>query len=281
MGFWSGFESLTGHQPGAFKGFTLKDILDEDMWKMMDRKFPSPRYAEEGLPAPQTAWYRGMGRPEMMGPRVGGAGVPVNPAADQPRQPAFSSPMRPEGAIAGPPHMATGRDRPFPMLPQAGGRTKTSPYVPTPRAQARPLPAFIPGVSPTQGLDSIRHWGGGNPNTPGMMAADPTWAGGLRGAGLNAQVTSPSRLDQLRHEPKWIDKTTTVKRSAADNVPDTTTTVYKEKLDSASTWQPESGATARPFWSLQDRFEDWFRTYKELARRRHENSMANRTWRGY
>ena len=77
MGFWSGFEGLTGHRPGAFKGFSLKDVLDEDMWKMVDRKFPSPRYAEEGLPAPQTAWYKGMGRPEMMGPEVGAAGVPV------------------------------------------------------------------------------------------------------------------------------------------------------------------------------------------------------------
>ena len=123
MGFWSGFEGLTGHQPGAFKGFSFKDILDEDMWKRIDRKFPSPRYAEEGLPTPKTAWYKGMGRPEMMGPRVGGGAG--SGAADQPRQPAFSSPMRPEGAIAGPPQprMATGGDRPFPMLPQAGART--------------------------------------------------------------------------------------------------------------------------------------------------------------
>ena len=281
MGFWSGFESLTGHRPGAFTGFTLKDILDKDMWEMRERLGgrQSRQFEETGV-MPTTAIYKGMGKEGMFGDVVG---RPYGGAVDKLSQPAFSSPMRPEGALAGPPQprMAIGRDRPFPMLPQAGGRTKTSPYVPTPRAQARPLPAFIPGVSPTQGLDSIRHWGGGNPNTPGMMAADPTWAGGLRGAGLNAQVTSPSRLDQLRREPKWIDKTTTVKRSAADNVPDTTTTVYKEKLDSASTWQPESGATARPFWGLQDRFEDWFRTYKELARRRHENSMANRTWRGY
>ena len=82
MGFWSGFEGLTGHQPGAFKGFSLKDIIDKDLWERRERKFPSPRYAEEGLDAPTTAWYRGRGRPEMMGPRVGAAGVPpVDPAA--------------------------------------------------------------------------------------------------------------------------------------------------------------------------------------------------------
>ena len=185
MGFWSGFEGLTGHQPGAFKGFSLKDILDKDMWERIDRKFPSPRYAEEGLPTPKTAWYKGMGRPEMMGPRVGAAGTGVRenrlstnpdmyagtnqrrfdattlanqrrrdalwgsgPSVAQsraarpwpniqsqmlsnPRQgaesmrippaelmgrqppPAFSSPMRPEGAIAGP------RPRPFQMSDMA------------------------------------------------------------------------------------------------------------------------------------------------------------------
>ena len=43
MGFWTGLlTGVTGHQPGAFKGFGLKDILDEDMWEMRERKFPSP-----------------------------------------------------------------------------------------------------------------------------------------------------------------------------------------------------------------------------------------------
>ena len=37
MGFWSGFEELTGHRPGAFKGFSLKDILDKDMWERRER----------------------------------------------------------------------------------------------------------------------------------------------------------------------------------------------------------------------------------------------------
>ena len=32
-------------------------------------------------------------------------------------------------------------------------------------------------------------WGKGNPNVGGAMALDPTWAGGLRGAGMGAEVT--------------------------------------------------------------------------------------------
>ena len=83
MGFWSGFEGLTGHRPGAFKGFSLKDIIDDDLWKRHERLGgrQSRQFEETGV-VPTTAWYKGMGRPEMMGPRVGAAGVtPVDPAA--------------------------------------------------------------------------------------------------------------------------------------------------------------------------------------------------------
>ena len=78
MGFWSGFEGLTGHQPGAFKGFSFKDILDDDLWKRRERLGgrQSRQFEETGV-VPETAWYKGMGRPELMGPRVGAAGVPV------------------------------------------------------------------------------------------------------------------------------------------------------------------------------------------------------------
>ena len=55
---------LTGPRPGAFEGFQMKDLFDNDRWERRDRKFPSPRYVEEGLPTPQTAWYKGRGTPE-------------------------------------------------------------------------------------------------------------------------------------------------------------------------------------------------------------------------
>ena len=44
---------------------------------------------------------------------------------------------------------------------------------------------------PDTGANSlnIRQWGTQNPNMPGAMALDPTWAGGLRGAGMGAETT--------------------------------------------------------------------------------------------
>jgi hypothetical protein len=80
MGFWSGFEGLTGHQPGAFKGFSFKDILDKDMWERRERLGgrQSRQFENTGV-VPTTNWYTGggttgRGRPEMMGPKVGAAG---------------------------------------------------------------------------------------------------------------------------------------------------------------------------------------------------------------
>ena len=258
MSFWTGLEALSGHRPGAFTGMTMKDLFDKDMWD----RLPQTWSGKMGTPAHLQA--------NPMDQRLSRGGEPMmtnwynrNAARQTPTpvpQPAFSSPMRPEGALAGPP-----------QYPQ------TRALAPRPNLNPTPLSPFIPGVSPTQGLDSIRHWGGGNPNQPGSMALDPTWAGGIRGAGLNALVTRP----ELRREPRWIDKTTTVKESAADDVPDTTTTVYKEKLDSAANWQPEAGAKARPFWGLQDRLQDWMGQLNAARRKRYEDSMTNRTWRGY
>jgi len=115
MGFWSGFEGLTGHQPGAFKGFSLKDIIDKDLWERKQRTWsgqmeptgPGDLRLSRGGEPMMTNWYKGRG--------AGGG------AADQPR-------------------MAIGRDRPFPITPrQQPAQDQMFPYVPTPRAQARNL----------------------------------------------------------------------------------------------------------------------------------------------
>ena len=54
-------------------------------------------------------------------------------------------------------------------------------------------------------LDNIRQWGTQNPNQPGSMALDPTWAGGVRGAGLGAEMTpgEDRDLSKLSREPGW------------------------------------------------------------------------------
>ena len=70
MGFWSGFEGLTGHKPGAFKGFNLKDILDKDMWERRERLNQGRRLEETGIPD-TTMVYRGRGKPGAFGPVVG------------------------------------------------------------------------------------------------------------------------------------------------------------------------------------------------------------------
>jgi hypothetical protein len=234
MSFWTGLEAFTGHQPGAFTGMTMKDLFDKDMWDRMPRTWSGQRTPVGATESARQLDIRTgrAGEPMMTNWARGGGGQTPTPVP----QPAFSSPMQPEGALAGPS-----------QYPQ------TSAYVPTPRAQARPLPAFIPGVSPTQGLDSIRHWGTGNPNTPGMMAADPTWAGGLRGAGLNAQTTTPPMLDM-----------TTVKKITDDASPNTITQTVKQKVP------------ANPTNTLMNMGRKFMGGWQDLARKRGEDEMRFR-----
>ena len=115
MGFWSGFEGLTGHRPGAFKGFKLKDIIDKDMWERRERLNQGRRFEETGVPE-TTNWYRGRGRPEMMGPRVGAASPQVQLNAAEKR---VSDLMRDQGMQTVQnmqPNAVVSRARPWPNL---------------------------------------------------------------------------------------------------------------------------------------------------------------------
>ena len=122
MGFWSGFEGLTGHQPGAFKGFSLKDIIDDDLWKKRKRTWSGQmeptgpgdiRLSRGGEPM-MTNWYKGRG--------AGGGAVDASNGA-QPRMGVGRDrpfPITPRQQ----PRMAIGRDRPFPMpIRDAGAAT--------------------------------------------------------------------------------------------------------------------------------------------------------------
>ena len=55
---------LTGHRPGAFEGFQMKDLFDKDRWERKQRQVQNPRFADEGLPPQMTNWYKGRGTPE-------------------------------------------------------------------------------------------------------------------------------------------------------------------------------------------------------------------------
>ena len=54
---------------------------------------------------------------------------------------------------------------------------------------------------------NIGQWGTGSPNTQGQMALDPTFAGGLRGAGLGAEVI-PGETGQEGGAFDWLTKDT-------------------------------------------------------------------------
>ena len=58
------------------------------------------------------------------------------------------------------------------------------------------ISARAPSPREQEELLNIRQWGTQNPNMPGSMALDPTWAGGLRGAGLGAAMTLGDRKPQ-------------------------------------------------------------------------------------
>ena len=55
-----------------------------------------------------------------------------------------------------------------------------------------------PGWQGNKPEGNIRQWGTQNPNQPGSMALDPTWAGGLRGAGLGAEMTPGAKFGEDR-----------------------------------------------------------------------------------
>jgi hypothetical protein len=146
MGFWSGFEGLTGHRPGAFKGFRLKDIIDKDLWERKQRTWSGKmlpqgateaerqrdlRFSRGGEPM-MTNWYKGRGA----------AGVtPVDPASRVP----FT---RRRGGFTGPTPT-----REYPIVPSdriPHDYARTSPARPWPNIQAQML------RGQRQGVESMR-----------------------------------------------------------------------------------------------------------------------------
>ena len=154
----------------------------------------------------------------------------------------FSSPTQPEGALAGPPQYPQ-------MFPYKRQDVK-----------AVPIQAHIPGVSPTQGLDSIRQWGGGNPNTRGMMWGDPSFSGipGQLGTTWGAGLGAPTAT------PPMLDKTTVVTESENPNEFNTTKTTYKQQVP------------ANPTNTLMNMGQKFISGWQGLARKRLEDEMRAR-----
>jgi len=192
MGFWSGFEGLTGHRPGAFKGFSLKDIIDKDLWERKQRTWSGKmlpqgateaerqrdlRFSRGGEPM-MTNWYKGRG--------AGGVS-----SGEQPR-------------------MGVGRDRPFAITPrQQPAQDQTFPYVPTPRARAENL------LTPS--------WAG--------SAASADRDVGM-GANRFLQLGDPRNIRSGPDLPpaSQADRTTTIKKFADPNKSDEETTVIKDRI---------------------------------------------------
>ena len=200
MSFWTGLEAFTGHRPGAFTGMTMKDLFDRDMWD----RLPQTWSGQMGTPAhleanPMDRRLTRGGEPMMTNWARGGAAAPV-PVNEWVNPNTQASPVQ------------------MNQLGTAQAQTRALPS--RPNLSPIPLSPFIPGVSSNQGLNSIRQWGTQNPNVSGSMGLDPTWAGGLRGAGLNAQTTTPPMLD----------KTTVVTESENPNEFNTTKTTYKQQV---------------------------------------------------
>jgi len=207
MGFWSGFEGLTGHRPGAFKGFSLKDILDKDMWERRERLNQGRRFEETGDPE-TTNWYRGRGRPEMMGPEVGAAGVPsgvtpVDPAAIARRR---------AGGFAGP------------RLAQESPRVDKT-FPPYAEQHAAIMRNRYPGGPAT--VSAARPWA----NIQAQMLSDPR-------QGVESMRIPPAEL---------MGEKTTVKKIFADPTKsDTVTETIKEKVPMGNMRIPTSELMGGP-----------------------------------
>jgi len=97
-------------------------------------------------------------------------------------------------------------------------------------------------------------------------------------AALRAAGITPAMGD-INREPRWIDKTTTVKESAAVDVPNTTTTVYKEKVQPASIMNMGSRALSKVVNPVGNYIDLWGDTLNKLRQKRYEDAMRAR--RGY
>ena len=250
MSFWTGLEAFTGHRPGAFTGMTMKGLFDKDMWDRLPRTWSGQR---NPVGATESA--------RQLDIRTGRAGEPMmtNWARGVPEEitsrnrtdqiPMFSSPMQPEGALAGPSRYPQTRALP-----------------PRPNLNPIPVPGWTPPRTQAEMVQEIGpYWGMGDPYSG--------W-GGYLGSAKNAHMgmgASGYKVPPVPQYDSTMQQTadmTTVKKITDDASPNTITQTIKQKVP------------ANPTNTLMNMGRKFVGGWQDLARRRHEEEMLRRQ-RGY
>ena len=299
MSFWTGLlGGMTGHQAGAFKGFSLKDILDEDkrkLWVEHERLNQGRQLEETGVPE-TTWWYKGMGKPGLMGPKVGAAdgavdanrrrasqvpftrrqgGIPMNPPGLYPRAQTQALP----GDVAPPPQPLSGN--PYkrswsPGMSEIGGHNVPTMYDPYMFGQRpdqmgasywNPLNRRIrESKRNQQGLpiaaqystgirDAVKTLGGVASNIEeSMFGPMGHRADALRGTGARIAEKPTSLLSDAMEYWTPSEKKTIIKKSAAPDVADTSTTTITEKM---------LGPSGHRMGAFKDTAADMWKTIRE------------------
>ena len=207
MSFWTGLEAFTGHKPGAFTGFSMKDLFEKDMWEIRDRLGgkQSRQFENTGV-VPTTAWYKGMGRPEMMGDVVRRpyAGVPV-PTNEWVNPNTQASPVQ------------------MNQLGTAQAQTRALP--PRPNLNPQPVPGWTAPRNPAEVIQETgRYYGMGDPYSG--------W-GGYLGSAKNAHMgmgASGYKVPPVPQFDSTMADMTTVKKITDDASPNTITQTIKQKV---------------------------------------------------
>ena len=275
MSFWTGLEAFTGHRPGAFTGMTMKDLFDKDMWDRMPRTWSGQR-----MPTGPTDIRTGRaGEPMMTNWARGGGGQEEVISRHRPDVPQPSS-----TALMKQNEMAAAYSA---MSPQ----DKLFPYVPTPRAEARPVPGWTPPRNPAEVIQETgRYYGMGDPYSG--------W-GGYLGSAKNAHMgmgASGYRVPPVPQFDSTMADMTTVKKITDDASPNTITQTIKQQVPANPTKtlmnmnQPgfleKLGTGIGEQWSnlwdgsvLRHGAGAWD-AMKDLSRKRYEEEMLRRQ-RGY
>ena len=246
MSFWTGLEALSGHRPGAFTGFSMKDLFNKDMWEIRERKFPSPRYAEAGLPPPTTAWYKGMGKPSMMGDVV--------------------------SPYPGVNEEITSRNVPPQPVPSYPSMRANYPAMPT-QAQMFPYKRQDVKAVPVSGWTAPRNPAEVIQETGpylGMGDAYSGW-GGYLGSAKNAHMgmgASGYKVPPVPQFDSTMADMTTVKTITDDATPNKITQTIRQKVP------------ANPTNTLMNMGRKFVGGWQDLARKIHEEKMLRRQ-RGY